>query len=158
MSLLLATHLIPSLVAAQSYTGEATFFNNPPGADGACGIGFSDTEYIAAVSEDLFKGFADPAFCGKKARVEYKDKSVTVTLIDSCPTCSKTSLDLSPAAFDVLELPDIGVLAITWSLVVSDDTEGQGTSSSIDTPATLTDSTATPIPFRFYLLYGYRIY
>ncbi|EGF79341.1 hypothetical protein BATDEDRAFT_37156 [Batrachochytrium dendrobatidis JAM81] len=109
--------------AAQSFAGEATFFSNRPGAPGACGVGFTDNEFIAAVSQDLFKGFADPSFCGKKAKVTFKGKTITVVLIDSCPGCKPTSLDLSPVAFKALEDPDIGVIPIQWSLDGSDSPE-----------------------------------
>ncbi|KAK6094969.1 hypothetical protein MT418_005233 [Batrachochytrium dendrobatidis] len=90
---------------------------------GACGVGFTDNEFIAAVSQDLFKGFADPSFCGKKAKVTFKGKTITVVLIDSCPGCKPTSLDLSPVAFKALEDPDIGVIPIQWSLDGSDSPE-----------------------------------
>ena len=105
---------LPAVVLG--YDGKATFFNNPNFAPGSCGFGFSDSEFIAALSGDMMPGYKAPN-CNRMARAIYKGKSVTVKIVDTCPTCEKTSLDLSPAAFQALEHPDVGLIDIKWEFM-----------------------------------------
>ena len=45
-------------------------------------------------------------------------KSVTVTIVDDCPTCvSSNSIDLSVGAFTAIATEDEGMVPITWSFV-----------------------------------------
>lgn len=62
----------------------------------------------------MIRGYQDPAMCNRCARVSYKGKSVVVKIADTCPGCPRTSLDLTPAAFQRLEILDVGVLNIQW--------------------------------------------
>lgn len=50
-------------------------------------------------------------------QVNYGSKSVIVKIDDACESCAKTHIDLSPAAFDKLADPDVGVLDVTWYIL-----------------------------------------
>jgi len=103
--------------------GQGTFYST---GLGACGITNNDSQYIAAVSYLLFDNFpgyggGDPnanPICGRKVKVTYQGKTVTVTITDRCTGCALTSLDFSPAAFDTLADPSLGRLYdIQWEWV-----------------------------------------
>ncbi len=61
----------------QTLTGQATFFT--PGL-GSCGQTNTAADLIAATA-------FGKTVCGDTAVVTRGDKSVTVTLVDTCPTC-----------------------------------------------------------------------
>lgn len=95
------------------FSGQATFFT--PGL-GACGWTNSDSDFIAALNAPQFgSGSNGNPNCGKSATIHRGGKSVTVKIVDECPECSYGSLDLSPAAFDVIASEDEGRVEITWS-------------------------------------------
>lgn len=99
------------------FSGDGTFYN---AGLGACGITSSDSEYIVAISEDLFDSEATPnpnnnPFCGRKITAYRNGKSVQVTVVDRCTGCSYDSLDFSPAAFNELADPAEGRVKITWN-------------------------------------------
>ncbi|KAG7091831.1 hypothetical protein E1B28_008235 [Marasmius oreades] len=89
-----------------THTGDATFYT--PGL-GACGRNNNANELVAAAAVGVFDNFpghtANPnknPICGKKAKVSFGGKSVTVTIVDRCPGCGASGIDLSPAAFQKL--------------------------------------------------------
>ncbi|KIY71661.1 hypothetical protein CYLTODRAFT_390109 [Cylindrobasidium torrendii FP15055 ss-10] len=104
-----------------TYTGEITFYAT---GLGSCGITNVDTDYITAVSHELFDSYpgydgvnpnANP-LCGKKINLSLGGKTVTVTATDRCTGCAFYDLDLSPSAFDQLASQDQGrVAGATWS-------------------------------------------
>ncbi|KAF9069119.1 RlpA-like double-psi beta-barrel-protein domain-containing protein-containing protein [Rhodocollybia butyracea] len=94
---------------------------------GACGITNSPSDFICAVSEDLFDNYplvfgyngANPnnnPVCGRQINVHYQGVSTTVTVTDRCTGCSETSLDFTPGVFDLLTNNDeaLGRIQITW--------------------------------------------
>ncbi|UNI16045.1 hypothetical protein JDV02_002521 [Purpureocillium takamizusanense] len=83
-------------VATRSESGSLTWFN--PGL-GACGEHNGDGDAIVAISASIFDGQRP---CGRNIRVSYKDKSVTVRVVDRCAGCGQNDLDLSPSAFESL--------------------------------------------------------
>jgi hypothetical protein len=98
------------------FSGDGTFYNT---GLGACGIESNDSQFVVAVGYQLYDSVntANPnnnPLCGRKITVFRGDKSVQVTVVDKCPGCSYYSLDLSPAAFNVLGNPDEGRIPITW--------------------------------------------
>ncbi|KZV77470.1 hypothetical protein PENSPDRAFT_567867 [Peniophora sp. CONT] len=101
-------------------SGDGTFYAT---GLGACGITNNDSQYIVAVSQDLFDSYpgaganpnANPV-CNKKIKASYGGKSVTVTVTDRCTGCSLTSLDFSPAAFDKLASESVGrIHNVEWT-------------------------------------------
>ena len=57
--------------------------------------------------------------CGRQMVVTGPDgRSVTVTVVDTCPGCLPGSVDLTPTAFQQLASLDVGRLhGITWTLI-----------------------------------------
>ena len=56
--------------------------------------------------------------CGRKLKVTYQKKSVTVTVADTCPGCAPGSVDLTPTAFQQLAPLEVGRLqGISWTLL-----------------------------------------
>jgi len=101
-------------------TGRATFFH--PGV-GACGGTNSDDDHIVAINTDTFQGFPgaganpnDNSICGKQVEVTFNGNSVSVTVVDECPSCGPNDIDLSPSAFSVLASQDLGEIQATWKL------------------------------------------
>lgn len=102
------------LEARDSMSGDATFYSV---GSGSCGGTNSESELVAALSEELMGSGSNGPYCGKSITVNGKDgKSVTVKVVDSCPECAKGDVDLSPTAFEKLGSLDTGVIPITWSL------------------------------------------
>ncbi|KAL0579471.1 hypothetical protein V5O48_002513 [Marasmius crinis-equi] len=107
--------------ASKTLTGDATFYD--PGL-GACGKTNNGGQLIAAVAAPVFDGFpgagANPnanPICGKKAKVTFKGKSVTVNIVDRCPGCGSSGIDLSPAAFSKLASQSVGRLTgVKWTI------------------------------------------
>ncbi|GJN73424.1 rare lipoprotein A (RlpA)-like double-psi beta-barrel domain-containing protein [Purpureocillium lilacinum] len=81
---------------SHSQSGSITWFN--PGL-GACGRTNTDNDAIVAVSSAIYDKQSP---CGRNIRVQYKDKSVTVRVVDRCPSCAENDLDLSASAFQSL--------------------------------------------------------
>ncbi|KAJ1021664.1 hypothetical protein NDA16_003800 [Ustilago loliicola] len=104
------------------FTGRATYYNT---SLGACGIVNSDTDPIVAISADLFEQYnpsdANPnhnSLCGRKVEITWKGKTVHAFATDECPSCKRTSLDMSPKVFESLDDKDKGVLdGIQWRFI-----------------------------------------
>ena len=101
-----------------TYSGDGTYYDT---GLGACGITSNNSEFVVALSHELYDSVnvgGNPnnnPYCGRKINVYRGDKSVQVTVVDRCPGCSYYSLDLSPAAFNVLGTEAEGRIPITWS-------------------------------------------
>jgi hypothetical protein len=89
---------------------------------GACGITNTNNDFIVAASAELFDSFGSPGgnpnlnpICNRKLRIFHNGKSVDATVTDRCAGCTiRNSLDLTPAAFNVLEDPAVGRTTLTW--------------------------------------------
>ncbi|KAG9112982.1 hypothetical protein FRC07_007820 [Ceratobasidium sp. 392] len=76
---------------------------------GACGWRSKNIEHVAAI------GGANKWSCSKTAMVSYKGKTVRVGIVDKCPVCGNSNIDLSPAAFDQLAPKSEGKLnGVVW--------------------------------------------
>lgn len=101
-----------------SFSGDGTYYDT---GMGACGITSTDSDFIVAVSKDLFDQYTpngNPnhnSLCGKKIEAFYEGKSVEVTVVDRCEGCAYGSLDFSPAAFRQLADQGLGRIKITWN-------------------------------------------
>ncbi|EPT03938.1 hypothetical protein FOMPIDRAFT_160517 [Fomitopsis schrenkii] len=120
----------PTTTAASSGSGPSWLYGTQSGDGtfydaglGACGITNTDSDYIIAVSWDLFDNYpgydgenpnTNPV-CGKKITATYEDKSVEVTVTDRCTGCDATSLDFTPTAFQNLASLATGrIYGMTW--------------------------------------------
>lgn len=97
--------------------GFATFFFQN-GVAGACGTVHSDNDLIAAIDADRYgnTGVTSP-LCGRKVVItnQQNKKTVTVTIVDACPTCNNgNSIDLSVAAFKAIADESTGIVPIAW--------------------------------------------
>lgn len=103
----------PILQARKSYSGDATYYDV---GLGSCGDTNSDSELVAALSEDLMGSGSDSEYCGKSIKIKGESGSVTVKVVDTCPSCGAGDIDLSSTAFKKLGELSKGVLPISWSL------------------------------------------
>ncbi|KAF9382735.1 hypothetical protein CPB97_006986 [Podila verticillata] len=103
---------IISTAASGSFSGRGTWFTD---SVGSCGTSFTTNDLIVAMNAPQ-QGSGN-AQCGKTVRIQYKGKSVTAKVVDTCPECASGSLDLSQAAFKTLAPLSQGVIDITWSFV-----------------------------------------
>ncbi|KAK3828741.1 MAG: RlpA-like double-psi beta-barrel-protein domain-containing protein-containing protein [Benniella sp.] len=96
-----------------TYSGRGTWFTDK---SGSCGVSFDTNDMIAAVNEAQM---GRNTKCGMKIRVNYQGKSVTVKVVDTCPSryCSSGALDLSQAAFKRLAPLDKGEIYVKWEFV-----------------------------------------
>ncbi|GAA5871032.1 hypothetical protein JCM16303_001671 [Sporobolomyces ruberrimus] len=104
----------PSAIEKRSYNGQATWYTQG-GNPGACGAYSSDSDYIVALSSEMYGGGSK---CGKYIKVTNTDSgaSATVKVADECPSCQGgESIDLSTAAFSALGNKDQGVLPVSWT-------------------------------------------
>lgn len=102
------------------FSGDGTYYST---GLGACGITNTDTDYICAISHELYDEYTpgsnpnDNTLCGKKIKAFYGGKSVEVTVVDRCEGCSYYDLDFSPSAFEQLADELLGRIKITWEWV-----------------------------------------
>ena len=92
-----------------SYSGDGTFYTV---GLGSCGQTNSDTEMVAALSSSLMSSGNE---CGKQLTAKSDAGSVTVTAVDTCPSCGEGDIDFSPAAFEKLGSLSEGRISIQWS-------------------------------------------
>ncbi len=105
--------------SSSTFSGDGTYYS--PGL-GACGDTNSDSDYIVAISEDLFdtEATANPnnnPFCGRKIKASRNGASVEVTVVDRCTGCALHDLDFSPSAFDNLGEEAEGRITIDWEWI-----------------------------------------
>lgn len=98
-------------------SGEGTYYST---GMGACGVTSQDSDYIIAISHELYDEHDvdnNPnhnPLCGRKIRAHYQGKSVDVKVVDRCEGCAYNDLDFSPSAFTQLADKSLGRIDITW--------------------------------------------
>lgn len=106
-----------SLATGSTYSGEGTYYDPDMGA---CGQVNSASDYIVALSHDLFDEYTPNGnpnkntLCGKKLRATYEGKSVDVSVVDRCVGCARYDLDLSPTAFAEIADQALGRIDLEW--------------------------------------------
>lgn len=105
-----------SSASGDVHSGIATFYS--VSADN-CGTSSTDADFVCAISHSLYEtsvnGEDVSSYCGKSINITYNGKTITVKVVDSCESCDDNHLDLSPAAFEALASPDLGVIDISWA-------------------------------------------
>ncbi|ORX76948.1 barwin-like endoglucanase [Basidiobolus meristosporus CBS 931.73] len=99
------------------FSGDGTYYSPSVGTS-ACGTTSSDSELVAAINAPQWMASANPnnsPSCGKCAKVTGPNGTVTVKIVDKCPSCAYGSLDLSPTAFSKIASLDAGRVQISWS-------------------------------------------
>lgn len=108
---------VSTSAASGSFSGEGTFYDT---GLGSCGITSTDTDYIVAISHELYDKYTPNGnpnhntLCGKKINVTYEGNTVEVTVVDRCEGCAYYDLDLSPSAFSDISDQSLGRIDITW--------------------------------------------
>ncbi|CDH56514.1 hypothetical protein RO3G_05068 [Lichtheimia corymbifera JMRC:FSU:9682] len=98
-----------------SYSGKATWYTV---SLGSCGSTNSDSELVAAMNHAQMENGANSnnnPNCGRRVSIKGPKGSVTVKVVDTCPSCPYGNIDLSPAAFKRIADLDDGVAPIKWS-------------------------------------------
>ena len=103
----------------EARAGIATYYD----ADGSGNCSFDKSSGDMDVVALDMESYAASALCGGCIDVEGPKGSVRVRVVDSCPPCEKSHLDLSEQAFAKIADPVDGKVKITWK-VVSCDTAG----------------------------------
>lgn len=112
-----AASSLPAASGSGSFSGQGTYY--APGL-GACGVTSLESDFIVAISHELYDANAAGAnpnnnpLCGKKITAFYEGNSVEVTVVDRCEGCKYYDLDFSPSAFSKLANQDLGRIDITW--------------------------------------------
>ncbi|WPK26611.1 hypothetical protein PUMCH_003969 [Australozyma saopauloensis] len=107
----------PTPATFDIFNGQGTYYDT---GLGACGIVNVDTDYIVALSHELFDQYTPGGnpnrntLCGRKINAQYQGKSVQVTVTDRCEACKYYDLDFSPSAFLQLADQSLGRIDITW--------------------------------------------
>ncbi|KAJ1657072.1 DPBB_1 domain-containing protein [Dispira simplex] len=102
---------------SEMYHGDITYFE---GGLGACGIPFTNGEYIAAIHESFFTNEANPnddVICERQIKITLEGKSVTVTILDKLPEGKRGDIDLTEGAFTQLNPKEVGRFQATWEFV-----------------------------------------
>ncbi|RDA88473.1 hypothetical protein CP532_6610 [Ophiocordyceps camponoti-leonardi (nom. inval.)] len=112
LAVLVAITAPPPSLAAQSATGQVTWYE--PGL-GACGETNTKQDQVVAVSSAHFDGLKP---CNRKIRVSHKGHALDVRVVDRCPGCGDDDLDLSPSAFEqVIGQLNVGRATASWEWI-----------------------------------------
>ncbi|KAL1985904.1 hypothetical protein VTN96DRAFT_7169 [Rasamsonia emersonii] len=93
--------------------GDGTYYNT---ADTMTNPSFCDTandgyaENVVALSSAIM----NEGYCGKTITVSYNGKTSTAKVVDKCPSCSASSIDMSPALFGDLADLALGRIHVEW--------------------------------------------
>ncbi|WP_063807742.1 cysteine/serine endopeptidase inhibitor, partial [Streptomyces corchorusii] len=115
--------LADNSVSTQDISGQMTYYNDS--GYGACGtVVDAATQDLVAVSHEWWTA-ANPnedRLChGVSVQVSYQGKSITVPVMDMCPSCDAEHIDLSQSAFQRLAPLDKGLVdGITWKFLAGD--------------------------------------
>ncbi|PIL27165.1 hypothetical protein GSI_10307 [Ganoderma sinense ZZ0214-1] len=149
------------IVDAHLIIHPATYYN--PGL-GSCGISSSDSQLVVAVDAQTIQAFPGAGsnpnlnpMCGRKLKVTYQKKSVTVTVVDTCPATSCTRTMSTKPAKDkevgFFVLPELVegkelqlVLQPTGSSLSAAAVPHSSRDLSLESPVTETPSSSSPSP------------
>ncbi|KAJ7847035.1 hypothetical protein B0H13DRAFT_1892900 [Mycena leptocephala] len=100
--------------AAETFANVPGRIFVPEGGRGACGSGIENTDFAASVQSNLFAG---GALCGENITVTaVNGNSVTATVQDLCIGCRDNTIELTPAAFVLLEPLEDQEITVTYSV------------------------------------------
>jgi len=87
--------------------GRGTWFG--PGV-GACGWHNKASDHIVALSYKIYS----KAHCGKMITIVAEGKTHSAQVVDKCPSCTESSLDMSPSLFSEFANESKGVITVKW--------------------------------------------
>ncbi|KAF2759788.1 hypothetical protein EJ05DRAFT_430141, partial [Pseudovirgaria hyperparasitica] len=102
------------------YAGKMTYYT--PGM-GACGVTNSESDWIVAISHEMFDTKAQGAnpnangFCKQPITIYYDGKSYKAQITDRCEGCAYNDIDMPKSMFSTISNGnvDAGRLPVTWS-------------------------------------------
>ncbi|KAI8061299.1 hypothetical protein BDF21DRAFT_321932, partial [Thamnidium elegans] len=98
------------------FSGSGTFYEV---GSGSCGESDSDSDLVVAVNFDQMKNGANPnnnPTCQKTVFITGDMGSTSARVVDTCPSCPKGALDMSPKVFElVCGSLAVGVCTINWN-------------------------------------------
>ncbi|KAG7575390.1 hypothetical protein FFLO_00380 [Filobasidium floriforme] len=96
-------------------TGRSTWFNV---GLGNCGWNSVDSDMVVAIGKGLYDR-NNGNNCGQGVRIKANGKSVYAVVVDSCPSCGDSDLDMSPAVFQALANGGLGdgVMEAKWNFL-----------------------------------------
>ncbi len=100
-----------------TFSGRATWYESLSPGTGNCGYvaGNYPPQYYVALN---WSDYENGAACGACIAAHYGANSVTVMVVDQCPSpCLVHQLDLSPEAFAVLAATSLGQIDVTWNYI-----------------------------------------
>ncbi|GAB4581940.1 MAG: expansin EXLX1 family cellulose-binding protein [Anaerolineales bacterium] len=95
------------------YEGVATYYKAT--GDGACTFGPSPGDLMVAAIDPTY--FDNSNLCGAYLHVVGPLGDVTVRIVDLCPGCQASHVDLSQQAFAEIAALEQGIVPITWQIV-----------------------------------------
>lgn len=95
------------------HDGVATYYNAT--GDGACLFGPSPSDLMVAAIDTAY--FDGSNLCGAYIHVVGPQGEVTVRIVDWCPNCQVSHVDLSQEAFAEIAQISQGIVPITWQIV-----------------------------------------
>ncbi len=95
------------------HDGVATYYNAT--GDGACLFGPSPSDLMVAAIDTAY--FDGSNLCGAYIHVVGPQGEVTVRIVDWCPNCQVSHVDLSQEAFGEIAQLSQGIVPITWQIV-----------------------------------------
>ncbi|KAI0789750.1 hypothetical protein C8Q75DRAFT_806904 [Abortiporus biennis] len=93
------------------HTGEVAFFS--PGI-GACGESNVSSDNVVSVNIDVFNQFRSVICNDKFISVTAFGKTLSVKIVDECPTCDSNGLHLSVGAFEFFAPESTGEFQAQW--------------------------------------------
>jgi expansin (peptidoglycan-binding protein) len=99
-----------------THSGYATYYTEANG-DGNCMFGPSPNDLMVGAMNE--SDYAGSAICGATVAIQGPRGTIAVRIVDRCPGCSPSSIDLSPLAFSRIADLSLGVVPITWRLIAA---------------------------------------
>jgi hypothetical protein len=100
------------------YTGDITYYDIEVGLT-SCGLSGSNSQNLVALAVGMMQNGANPnnnPLCGKKINIYYQGSAHQATIVDTCPSCTGGSLDLTPSLFKLVAPNGDGrVSGVSWS-------------------------------------------
>lgn len=121
LPLLLAGTASADIPIGQPVSGNATYYDDA--GYGACGTQIDAATQLLVAAPAAYwttpNPNDDPLCQGISIQVTYGGTTITVPVVDKCPTCDAGHIDLSRPAFAALADTDLGTILVTWQFVRS---------------------------------------
>ncbi|KAJ6526175.1 hypothetical protein DFH09DRAFT_1095399 [Mycena vulgaris] len=107
LSVMVSASLLPHAAAT---VGQASLLLTS-NAFKACGTSINDSDLAVAISTSIFAG---GAHCGDDVTVQFGGRSVVLKVVDECPLCIASGIEMTEAAYTRLMAPVLRPVTVTW--------------------------------------------